>query len=332
MILIAYLDNYTEENINYLLENNYNIFINFSHNINNLKIDDKYKNKLWFSKSQYNEPNCNYIEYYDMCFFPEQDKNIIINNYNGIITRHIQLYEQMFNATRRYGLIINGRLKCYEENFIPVILIYLNENKDDWIDVHINLNEEKEELSKYLIESNINYPFIKTINCNKYNTDKYYLNFPNNKCENPSTLMSSYYTLMKGFSQLNYYRIVNKIEYDLIIKYRPDIIIDRLPDFKKFMFLKNCSNEIYTPHSNMWGYNGYKMNDQIGIGNFESMNIYCSIYSYIDNYLNNKEFGLYHPETLLANHLKVFNINVRIFDFNYSLNPKRNNLRLVDDK
>ena len=61
------------------------------------------------------------------------------------------------------------------------------------------------------------------------------------------------------------------------------------------------------------------------------MSVYCSIYPYIDNYLKDEKFGIYHPETLLANHLFVFDIKINLFDFNYSLNPNRNNLRLIDN-
>lgn len=334
MIFIAYLDEYKIIDMNKIIEDGFNIFINLSSNMGEITNEfiNKNKNKLWFTKTQLNDDNSgyNYIEHFKIILFPENNKTIIINDFEGIITRHIRLYKQMIEAKRRYGLIINGRLTCYEENLIPVIFNYLNKNKDEWIDVHINLNENKDKLKEYLNYPYINLPFIKTIDCNKYDTNDYYINFPNNKCQNPHTLMSSFYTLMKAFVQLNYYKIRNKINYDLIIKYRPDIITNELPDLKTFLFLKNRSNEIYTPFTAIFGFN-YKSNDQIAIGNYDSMSVYCSIYPYIDNYLKDEKFGIYHPETLLANHLFVFDIKINLFDFNYSLNPNRNNLRLIDN-
>jgi hypothetical protein len=329
MIIIAYLDN---KNIEKVIKDGYDVYIDLSKgNIEYLTEEfiERYKNKLWFSNKYINRINLNYIENYKIVIFPEKDKSIIINNYDGMITRYYDLYQQKMKAKIRYGILICGRLRCYEENLVPQILNYLSMNKNEWIDIHINLNEEKEKLEEYLNKPYINLPIIATIDCNKYETRRYYLEYynynSNIKCLNPLTLMPSYYTLMKAYSQLNFYKIKNKINYDLIIKYRPDIVSNQIINFNNYLFIRNEKNKVYIPNIYIFGINEYKSNDQIAIGNEETMEKYCMVYPYIDTYLSKNNLELYHPETILGYHLNTFNIKIEKFNYNYVLNIRRHN-------
>jgi hypothetical protein len=333
MIYISYFGNiYNDENneiskekIINAINNNFDVYIE----INNKFLYDedfinKYKSNLWFNKDNINlGDNYNYINGKKFTFLPENDKKIIIRNYEGIISNYIHYYRQSLSAINRYGMLIAGRIKCYDENLIENILKYLNENPNEWIDIHININDNKYNLENYLNMRYMKYPFIATLNSLNYEINQYYIDIYNKKktINNPMTLMSSFYTLMKAFCQLNYYKNENKINYDLIIKYRSDIVCNKIPDLNKYLYLKKEDKKIITPSNYRYG-EEYIANDQIGIGNYNSMSIYCNVYPYIDIYeYNNISF---HPETLLAFHLYKNNIEIDFFDYNdYYLNLNR---------
>lgn len=335
MIYISYKGNINNDENNEIskdkiinaINNNFDVYIEINNDfIYDEEFINKYKSNLWFDKNNINlGDNYNYINEKKFCFLPENDKKIITRNYDGIISNYIYYYRQSISAIYRYGILISGRIKCYDENLIPNVIKYLNENSNEWIDIHININDNKYNLEKYLNMKYMKYPFIATLNCLNYETNQYYIDIYNNNnsiCNNPRTLMSSYYTLMKAFTQLNYYKNENKINYDLILKYRSDIVYNKLPDLNNYLYLKYENNKIITPSNYIHGNHIYIINDQIAIGNYNSMLIYCNIYPNIDIYLLNKIE--YHPETLLAYHLYKNNIKIEYFNYNdYYLNPNR---------
>jgi hypothetical protein len=98
------------------------------------------------------------------------------------------------------------------------------------------------------------------------------------------------------------YQTDNNIEYDYIIKIRPD------SDFDSNINLKNIKierNEILMPNNNWFGDDSKGMftNDQFAIGGSDSMNIYSNLINFINQY--NTEGVIFHPESLLAHHLYV---------------------------
>lgn len=319
MLFIAYFGNLKDIN------NGFDIFIRMTSDITDEFINN-YKNKLWFSiqdKEQLNNyTDIKYIENFNICLLPENNKDLILNKYDGICSKYISYYKQMFNAKKRYALIINGRLKCYEIKLIPDIIKFLEENEDSWIDIHINLNEKKENLNNYLNLPYIDYPFIATIDCNEYITNEYMQNHPTRLKHllHHIYISSMFYTTMKAFYQLKWFSKNNNIKYDLIIKYRSDIIENnKLPDLSNIE-----DNILYMPLCQRYVEVNFlePVNDQVAIGTYDIMKKYCMVYPNIDIYLKNNDM-LYHPETILSYHLKYNNIIIKPLNFHYILGPRR---------
>ena len=132
-----------------------------------------------------------------------------------------------------------------------------------------------------------------------------------------------YYTLMKAFYQLEFYSKNNNIKYDLIIKFRTDLIFDNFPNFNLFDINEKY---IYTPSINKFNFNPYiiQINDQVAIGSYKLMKKYCMVYPNIELYLKN-ENNYYHPETLLSYHIYYNKINIKDFDFIYNIDIDRKN-------
>ena len=104
--------------------------------------------------------------------------------------------------------------------------------------------------------------------------------------------------------RLNYQKD-NNVEYDFIIRIRPDINVDSNIDLKN---IKIENNEIVMPNNNWFGYEAKSMivNDMFAIGTSDSMNIYSDLVNFIKKY--NDEGIRFHPETLLAYHLHINDI------------------------
>jgi len=106
---------------------------------------------------------------------------------------------------------------------------------------------------------------------------------------------------------------IHNFKYDLVIRTRTDVGIDRELDLSTLNIQRN---QIIMP-DNRW-YGDPSCNDQFAIGNSDSMKIYSGLYDKIKEYNDNGT--TFHPETLLGHHLstngiswitKGFNINLR---------------------
>lgn len=105
-------------------------------------------------------------------------------------------------------------------------------------------------------------------------------------------------------------------EAEVVVKYRSDVSSqERFPHPLEPL----AENAVYLPNCNDYG----GVNDQIAYGTPKSMEAYCSLYEKIQAYV---ESGVpYHPETLLAHHLRKVNVEIRRFNFKYGLDPSRHN-------
>ena len=108
------------------------------------------------------------------------------------------------------------------------------------------------------------------------------------------------------------YQEANNIEYDYIVRPRPDNDLDKVIDLRN---LKIDDNEIVMPKNNWFGHEEINMitNDQFAIGKPASMNVYSEFVNYIKHYNDN---GVrFHPESLFAHHFHVRNIKTTRGDF-----------------
>jgi hypothetical protein len=102
------------------------------------------------------------------------------------------------------------------------------------------------------------------------------------------------------------FEIKNKFKFDLVIRTRPDIILESKINYNTLDLSKfNIPN-----HDNWWGYN-----DRFCIGNSNIMDYYMN--TFVDNIKNyfSKEDVLFHSETLLKHHLDKLNVGINRLNF-----------------
>lgn len=202
------------------------------------------------------------------------------------------------------ALYISGRTKLYDKWLIK----QLENNKEDKIDVFGSFNEDE------------NDNFISLINPINVNWERYILpekwsNISHkHESTKPQNMCSMYYNNKKAFELIEEHMKSNNINYDLIVKFRPDIMNEYLPTF----FIPQ-DNEVYTPDEHVFGWPA--INDMIAFGNFETMKVYSSMYDYIDQYIDNGV--LFHPETMLRYHLDDKGIIIKNFKYTYELDKER---------
>jgi len=356
MIYISYLGNIFDKNID--LENDLSHITNAINNNYNVLIDIQLINNDYYLFNKSSKIELDFIkQYIDYLWFNCLDKNTFINltntftnikiinnsiiylpelskdkydirdlkiksDYIGICSSYIGWYKQLLEAQYYYAITINGRLNCHQYNLFPQIIKYLTENRNEWIDIHIAINDDNDKLDSYLSDKYMDYPFIATVSCKRFIVpEKYFIAYNHkNTCRNIEHTISNCYTLGVVSKQISTF---NKFyHYNLIMKYRPDIVIDRLPQLNNF--LNMSSNIVYTPSTARFGFNGYLFNDQIAIGTPDVMYIYFDIYLYLDKYLDEDDIT-FHPETIFYHNLFKNNINDVIFNYEYYLNPLRHN-------
>jgi hypothetical protein len=113
-----------------------------------------------------------------------------------------------------------------------------------------------------------------------------------------------------AFNLMEHYEHRNAIIFDIVIKYRVDIVshtklnIPHVP----------TRHAIYIPSGGDY-FGG--INDQIALGDRASMKIYCNCSSNIIGLC--KAGSIYHPETLLMRHLQAHAFRIVRFGYDYSL-------------
>lgn len=127
--------------------------------------------------------------------------------------------------------------------------------------------------------------------------------------------MSMFYNNRTAFQQLKSYH-----NYDVIMKYRPDIVCETLPPISQAIEqIKTNKKCICMPRLYHYGVT----NDQVGIGSPEMMEIYCNTYDDIDYHLVNTHSYRLHPESMLKFHLDKNEIAIEVFDYAYHLDLNR---------
>ena len=99
-------------------------------------------------------------------------------------------------------------------------------------------------------------------------------------------------------------------KYDLVIRTRPDLGIDRPLDLRLF----KDTGFVDVPKDNWHGY-GFTICDLASIGSSDHMSVYCDLFNRSLEYTN--KGVVYHNETLLAYHLQFNNIPYRASGWNY---------------
>ena len=132
---------------------------------------------------------------------------------------------------------------------------------------------------------------------------KYFETFSDNDNQTPP----------EGFEQIKEF-VKNHFIYDVIIYFRIDILSEDI--FSIPTIIEN--NTIYIPIG--YDFEG-GLNDQLAYGDYNSMKIYCNLYNFVESY--NTHGIPYHPEILLKYHLNCHVVRIERFNYNYTLNKKR---------
>lgn len=129
------------------------------------------------------------------------------------------------------------------------------------------------------------------------------------KARSTNNVLSMYYKIMKCNKMKTKYGVNNNTDYDCVIRMRPDINLK-----SEFIINKEYLNDINIPKFGDFG----GINDQCAYGNSANMNIYSSLFNFIEVYLTGNEMIL-NPEMLLKYHLFKNNLHINRFDLAYTL-------------
>ena len=171
------------------------------------------------------------------------------------------------------AVYISGRSKLYDKWLVKQL-----ENKESEIDVFCSFNEPYSETNHNNIMSVIN-PV--SINWEEYNLPDKWMNVSHkHESTKVKNMCSMFYNNKKAFEFIEAYSNANCKVYDLVVKFRPDIMNENFPRF----FLPDENNIVYTPDNHIFGWPG--INDMIAFGSYDSMKIYSILYDHIDEYIN----------------------------------------------
>ena len=130
---------------------------------------------------------------------------------------------------------------------------------------------------------------------------------------NKTEKWNNYNTCSMFYHNMMAFERASALQPDIIIKFRSDI-----RPASEFPYFECAPNTIYHPNCNIWS----GINDQVAVGDYESMRKYCDLYNHLEDYV--KELKIpFHPETLLLFHLQKSGLTIKTFEFNYELDGNR---------
>lgn len=184
---------------------------------------------------------------------------------------------------------------------------------DRWRDVDESWAKEK-------IKSNINLPNHYVVQVEFGNQD--ILSVPSTNHKARETNLHNVWHMHQAWIKVNLlrrqYQEQENFTYDLVINGRLDITINPIDLKAIYNQLMEKSNSIMTILEPLYGYGPNKINDNFTIGLESAMDTYMQIGHSTIKY-NDKDRILFHPETLLAHHLKSNKIKDIKKDFGMQL-------------
>ena len=147
----------------------------------------------------------------------------------------------------------------------------------------------------------------------------------------PDALYKMWYNIYKSNQLRIAYEQSNNIEYDMIIRVRPDIGLENELNLNSYKDI-DLDTTIIFPQNHWAGHLGVvppspQACDQFAISNGRSMNIYSDLIHHIESYPYTKDRYMWHNEANLAHHLVLNNITTTPGNFIVSLRkyPTSNN-------
>jgi hypothetical protein len=268
-----------------------------------------------------------YIYYYLMCQNLKFFDYSIINNWND-------LCESYFKNNTKIAICMSGHTRTFNEckdnianNIIKPLVdsgYYVNTFFSTWDDIDYNNNLQ-----------NVN-KFCTEVNAENYNSNfftdnfstKQYLQYPGLCCHTTSSnAASSHYKIKNSYDLAEKYSEKNKIDYDIIIRIRPDIIYNNMIDIGN---IKDAllNDYLYMPNSH-GKYTSVTKNimDHFFYGNINTMKKIINTFNNIPNFLK-----LDNPHTVegfLYSQLFENNIIINRFMLSYGVIRKNNNYEKI---
>ena len=230
----------------------------------------------------------------------------------------------------KVAALISGEPRFCEE-FDHFLLNLSGYTKIDWFillwennkDGHYNglklvapyWEEIERESAFYKIQNNLP-EFNNLVKLSIIDKEQFRLNFEVKNKAGETHAPSSWF-MFKGLQEVNKIQETYPETYDLVIRARPDISLDKSLDLTNIKHILDSNPRSIVVPNNHW--NGYskKINDMMAIANPEVMKIYCQT---VDTLVSLQEEGnIYHPETMLAEHLARSGVNVIKGDFGNGL-------------
>ena len=134
----------------------------------------------------------------------------------------------------------------------------------------------------------------------------------------PTATPQGVWTMHYGLKQVNLQRTQTNINYDLVIRTRPDVSINKVIflDLAK-QYLESNSRSIIMPDNGRYGFENHWANDQFAIALPDVMDIYTNAFDYLEQYASE---GLpMSGELLLAFHLARNQISIQPSNFECTL-------------
>ena len=214
----------------------------------------------------------------------------------------------------RVALLISGYLRTFKTNLPNIQEKIIDKFKNVDVYIHVTKNEDTEDkyLNKRDESGDVNY-------INKVLNPIALIHEPNISCSNNKTENGLINTWLKYY-KLNQLKRDNEVkfgDYDLVIKYRPDL--DLLSDD---VFEIPVGDFVYIPKDSKIDKNKLsKVDDEylcdiFAYGTSKMMNDYFSIYEKLESL--SKEHG-YISETLLYHYLESNNIPYKLMDIDYNV-------------
>jgi hypothetical protein len=238
----------------------------------------------------------------------------------------------------KIALLISGKSVSYEKYLIPLL-----EKSEYDIDVFVSVNDNDgpyyDELKKKLDK------WLKGIYINRYKLPE---NFENNgtvsrflkigrKCGEIilEHSMSCYFNDNHSYNMATNYADENNINYDIYIRFRSDIISDKLPELKirgDTLFCVTPVANFNLVHDTNPKYFNKPVTGDIAYGSRNAMKIYCNTYDYVieKNKYNNDLFISF--ECCLTMNILDNCENFEFFKYSYYLDPlRKKNANLKED-
>ena len=219
--------------------------------------------------------------------------------------------------TRKIALYFSGRIKTYEEQLPLLMEMQQTYNIDYFCSINGICDDYHQ---KFIQDLNIKHSFFEDHEkiFDPSWRDRFH-RLPTQNDRDAYKISSSFYNNMKAFDIIKEYEQLHNIQYDIIIKFRADIISNHI-----LPIVNNIeTNTIYIPEGYKWDfYHLEGINDHIAYGNSDVMKVYSNVFPNIEKYCIEEHRG-YHPESLVLYNLQRHGIKIQRFAYDYGHNNMR---------